>query len=222
MRVSIHQPNFMPWIGYFNKLYNSDMFIFLDNVECSKNSFFNRNRFKSGDNTFWLTVPISKKSYSQNLKDVNTIDTAWVKKHVKYFKNTHSKTCEPDFLESIISIYNDAKNSDTVSLTDFNISLINNIVSFLDIKTKLLKASDMKLNKKLRKQKLVLEILNSTNATSYISGVGAKDYQHDEDFNNANIELKYNYMPEIISKESIVDIILREGKWKTKEKMTLV
>ena len=72
MKVAIHQPNFFPWAGFFSKIKNSDIFVLLDDTKCSKNSYFNRNRFSvNGKETCWLTVPIPKRSYSLNIKDVN-------------------------------------------------------------------------------------------------------------------------------------------------------
>ena len=222
MRVGIHQPNFMPWFGYFNKIYNTEKFVFLDNVECSKNSYFNRNRFKSGSDVFWLTIPISKKSYSKNLKDVSSINTSWVKKHIKYFKNSHSKTCEKTFLESIICTYENFLEKEKVSLTDFNIEIINNTLSFLDIDVQLLRASELNIDNHFKKQDLVLEILKRENASCYISGIGAKSYQKEEDFISAGIDVKYNVIDPTIESESIIDLILREGRCKTLEKMILL
>jgi hypothetical protein len=58
MIVSIHQPNFVPWLGYFYKIYKSDVFVILDNVQFTKNGFTNRNRIKSPQGELWLTVPV--------------------------------------------------------------------------------------------------------------------------------------------------------------------
>ncbi|MEW6675226.1 MAG: WbqC family protein, partial [Nitrospirota bacterium] len=55
--VSIHQPYFMPWLGYFDKIQRSDYFVFLDTVQFKKNEFQNRNRIRTSQGTLWLTVP---------------------------------------------------------------------------------------------------------------------------------------------------------------------
>ena len=73
MKIAIHQPNFMPWLGYFKKIKDADIFVILDEVKGSKNSFLNRNVFSSNNckNTFWLGIPVSKKAYKNKIKNIN-------------------------------------------------------------------------------------------------------------------------------------------------------
>ena len=80
----------MPWLGFFDKIRSSDTFVILDTVKCSKNSFFNRNKFstdKSLKKVFWLSVPLNKESYSGEIKDATSSEKIFLNKHVKYFKN---------------------------------------------------------------------------------------------------------------------------------------
>ena len=58
MTVSIHQPNFIPWIGYFYKILKSDVFVILDNVQFTKNGLTNRNQIKTPEGPGWLTLPV--------------------------------------------------------------------------------------------------------------------------------------------------------------------
>jgi len=58
MIVSVHQPQYMPWLGYFDKIDRSDLFVFLDTVQYKKNEFQNRNRIKNDKGWQWLTVPV--------------------------------------------------------------------------------------------------------------------------------------------------------------------
>ena len=58
MIISIHQPNFLPWLGYFYKIAASDMFIVLDDVQYTKNSYINRSQIKTPQGCLWLTVPV--------------------------------------------------------------------------------------------------------------------------------------------------------------------
>ncbi len=58
MIVSIHQPAYLPWLGYLDRIARSDLFIFLDNVQFERNSFTNRNQIKTANGPVWLTVPV--------------------------------------------------------------------------------------------------------------------------------------------------------------------
>ena len=71
MIVAIHQPNYLPWLGYFYKIAKCDMFVLLDNVQYAKNSFINRNKIKTPQGELWLTVPVkSKGRFGQLIKEV--------------------------------------------------------------------------------------------------------------------------------------------------------
>ena len=58
MILSIHQPQYLPWLPYFNKIMDADCFIFLDNVQYQKNGIINRNEILNNNGRFWLTVPV--------------------------------------------------------------------------------------------------------------------------------------------------------------------
>ena len=71
MIVAIHQPNFLPWLGFFYKISKSDAFVLLDDVQYSKNSFINRNRIKSPNGEQWLTMPVLHTGkFGQNINEV--------------------------------------------------------------------------------------------------------------------------------------------------------
>ncbi|PYN08619.1 MAG: hypothetical protein DME02_07080 [Candidatus Rokuibacteriota bacterium] len=58
VRVAIHQPQYLPWLGYLAKWAAADLFVFLDSVQYEKNGWQNRNRIKTADGARWLTVPV--------------------------------------------------------------------------------------------------------------------------------------------------------------------
>ena len=71
MRLSCHQPQYLPWLGYFDKINKSDIFVFLDDVQYKKREFQNRNKIRNSTGEEWLTVPvISKDKYAQKLNEV--------------------------------------------------------------------------------------------------------------------------------------------------------
>jgi len=80
--VSIHQPNYFPWLGYFYKIVNSDVFVFLDNVQFSKNSYINRVQIYGKDEKVrWLTVPVSV-HLGQLIEEVHPSSIDWRSKHL--------------------------------------------------------------------------------------------------------------------------------------------
>jgi len=225
MIISIHQPNFMPWLGYFKKINNSDIFVILDKVEGSKNSFLNRNLFSSNQckNTFWLGIPVSKKEYKNNIKDINAIDKSWIKKHTKYFQLEHKNTKEKVFLNSVLDIYKDTLEKDTINICLFNKRLIDAVCQTLGIQTKIVLASEIKnIDWSLKKQDLLIDIILKLEGKTYLSGKGADNYQNIKKYNEKGINVVYNNLckNEMIINDKIVsavDLILRLGKCKVKQ-----
>ena len=79
--ISIHQPVYLPWLGFFDKINHSDKFVFLDDVQYAKNGFQNRNKIRTSEGEMWLTVPTKAKSNTL-LRDVKIDESInWIKKH---------------------------------------------------------------------------------------------------------------------------------------------
>jgi len=223
--VGIHQPNFMPWIGYFKKISESDKFIFLDSVKCSKNSYFNRNKFstsKKFDNSFWLSCPIKKDSYKKNLSDVVS-SSEFLQKHVRHLKMRHSKTKESEYFKEIIETYSKFSANDHFKVADFNIEIIKLTCSFLDIKTKFFLSSSIDHDQSKSKQLLLIELIKRLEGKKYMSGTGAKAYQQDDLFLKESINLQYcknvKNKSILINEEnvSMIDLILHFGLDKCKK-----
>ena len=80
---SIMQPTYLPWAGYFNLISSSDFFVFLDDVQFSKQSWQNRNRILIGDKMHWLTVPVLRENLKDKIYKIKIDDTRnWRKKHI--------------------------------------------------------------------------------------------------------------------------------------------
>ena len=75
MIVAIHQPQYLPWIGYFEKMDRTDAFVLLDTVQFKKNEWQNRNRIKTPEGWQWLTVPVLHK-FPQRIDEVRIYDRA--------------------------------------------------------------------------------------------------------------------------------------------------
>tara|TARA_Y100001949_G_C15939084_1_gene309315 strand:- start:307 stop:987 length:681 start_codon:yes stop_codon:yes gene_type:complete len=218
MIVGIAQPTFFPWIGYYNIIKNSNMFVFLDNVKFEKHSWQMRNRVKNSskhsDSEVWMSVPTKGVTNNTLIKDVIIDNTKnWKQKHVKTLKNNYSKSFQE--IKFLTQIYDNEWNK----LVDFNIESITKCCQYLGIKTKLIKASDLSAAGK--KGDLVLNICKELNANEYFSTIGSKDYLEDyrDSFEDARIQITYhNYTHPIYKQKgnnflpnlSILDLILSE------------
>lgn len=187
MIVAIHQPNFLPWIGFFYKILKSDIFVLLDIVQFSKNSYQNRVKIKIPQGALWLTVPVIH-NFGQLTKDVKINNNEkWKDKHLKTLEMNYKRA---PYFEIIYSMLKDIYHKkEWEFITDFNIELINTVCNFIEIKTKIVVASS--LDVKGSSTDLLIDIVKKLGGTTYLSGKGGIKYQDEEKFKNNMISLIY-------------------------------
>lgn len=191
MKIAIHQPNYLPWPGYFYKMANCDLFIFLDNVQYENNGFTNRTRIKTAQGASWLTLPI-KRNFPKLVKEAELEDSKEnLKKHLRSIEVNYKKAKNfddlfPD-LERIMS-------KDWKYLSDLNIELIKMLKDKLEIKTELRTAPDVPG----KKNELIINICKEFKADTYLSGLGAKEYQDEREFERSGIKLEYSDFKPIV------------------------
>ncbi len=186
---AIHQPNFFPWLGYFYKIAQSDVFVLYDTVQIELNSqqaYVNRTKIKTANGVQWLTCPVIRDN-DMTIRNVKCTDKFnWKKKHLKtlYFAYKKSKNFNRIF-PRIENIYNRF----THNLAANNEYAIKEICTLLDIDTKIVKASDLNFKDGGRTQKLV-HICQSLGAGYYLSGKGGIGYHDLNVFKTAGIQIK--------------------------------
>ena len=195
MIVTIHQPAYIPWLGYFDKIIHSDIYVYLDTVQFDKRGFIHRNKIKPPDGPHWLTVPVDKNNYMNStlmeLKINNTIN--WQKKHLQLIEFAYKKA---PFFDEIIKKIEPFYLSKYESLVDFCYDYLLLWFSTLGIKTKVIRAS--KLNVFTHKTELNLDICRKLGASEYISGAMGKDYLDESLFDEAGIKVVYqDYHPKV-------------------------
>jgi len=188
MIISIHQPAYLPWLGYFDKIIRSDVFVYLDTVQLEKNSYSYRNKIKTPQGSTWLTIPLKMKGHTGNvIKDVLTDNSQqWKKKHLKnIFFNYKKSPFFDELYPKMETLY--AEEFDLFSDLTYQHLLF--WLKELNIKTKIIKSSDLGFDSK--KSGLILDLCQHFQADKYISGVLGKDYLDECSFKDKNIEIEY-------------------------------
>jgi hypothetical protein len=189
MILGIHQPNFLPWLGYFYKMARSDHFIFLDTVPFTKGGYTNRVKTKSAAGAKWLTVPVlTKGKLGQPIMEVpcNT-ESNWQKKtlaslEANYRKCPHYSLYGPEIVQ-IISAAGE-------NLAATNIELIQYMARQLGISTPTTRSSEMHVEGKATD--LLISLCRKLNADVYLSGAGGVKYQEEEAFRADGIDVRYS------------------------------
>lgn len=215
MIISIHQPNYIPWLGYFEKISRSDVFVFLDDVQYEKNYLINRNKIRTSEGSTWMTIPVKAK-HDSSVKDTQ-IDNSqgWTSKHKKSIMINYSKS---SFLRNYVNFFDVLYEKKFDYLIDINVEIIRYLMNELNIKTKTIFSSELHVEGKGSDR--ILNICKSLNADLYISGPFGKTYLNMDNFKNNSIDVEFQnfihpvykqcYNP-FIPNMSIIDLLFNEG-----------
>jgi len=219
MIVAIHQPDYLPYPGYFYKLANCDCFVFLDDAQYSNEGFCNWNRIKTPQGELRLKVPV-KQTLGDTILEVTTRDyLGWKQKHLKTLKMNYAKAkyYEPIYTDIESILLPEYKN-----IADMNIAILQFICNKFGFSIRFERSSSLGLT--TRKEERVIDLCVTLGGSTYLSGNGAKVYQVEEHFRERGVELQYsNYHPviytqlwgEFIPNMSIIDYLFQYGyDWK--------
>jgi len=218
MIVAIHQPNYLPWLGYFYKIASCDIFVLLDNVRYSKNGFINRNKIKTPQGAAWLTVGVLIKGhYGQLISEVEINNsTPWSSIHEKSIFQNYAKA---PYFRNYISSFQDIYPRKWEKLVDVNEALIKVICQILGIRSvELTRASE--LNVSGQSTELLVNICKAVGADTYLSGPSGQKYMDEELFEKEGIGLRYSDFKhptytqlwgDFIPNMSTIDLLFNEG-----------
>ena len=222
MIVSIHQPNYLPWLGFFDKIKRSDLFVIFDDVQFprGKKHFAHSTQIKTPHGTKWLSVQIKNNSAMVSFNDtIINYDIDWHHEHLRLMELNYKDT--PYFndyyqdLETIIK-------REYKSLTELSTDLIRYFMTKLNIRTTIARSSELSKRDEKGSDK-IFSILENVNATDYLtgSGPGSQRYIDEEEFKKREINLhwqnyeckEYNQLfGDFIPYLSVVDLLFNHGE----------
>ena len=216
--VVAHQPNFLPWLGYFYKMSYSDLFILLDDVEWTKNSYINRCRIPMKGKATWLTVPASPPRSDCMIREVRIADAKFARKHIGTIRQIYGKT---PFFDEVFALLEQHYGNAGESLADFNISLLMTLAAYLDMPCRFIRQSE--LGTAGRNNELLAQSVKAVGGDLYVSGAGASKYITGEEhiYADHGVGLAYQiFRPPAYSQGdgpavpgcSIIDLLFHHGK----------
>jgi WbqC-like protein family len=221
MILSVHQPQYLPWLGYFHKIAQSDVFVFLDNVQYKAREFQNRNKIRTQKGGMWLTVPvISKKQGRQMIADVRIDNNfPWPSNHWDNLKTWYGHA---EYFRQYADFFNQLYKRKWERLIELNLEIINFALNALSICKTISFESELKTTR--TKTERIIEICKKLNADTYLSGAGGRQYLEEDKFVKENIRLVYQdfkhptYRQQFMQNSedfipcmSIADLLFNEG-----------
>ncbi len=189
MIVSGHQPNYLPWLGFFDKIQRSDIFIIEDNIQFEHQGFTNRNKILTADGVRWLSVPIQHANKPLLINEVrvsNKGEPNWGLRHWLTLKHSY---CKAPFWQDYCDFFEKTYCREWTMLLDLNMHLIRGILRFLDIETPLIMSSS--LGAKGRKSELIIAQCKKVGAEVQLAGVGGKGYIDNKRFEEEGIKIMF-------------------------------
>lgn len=186
--IVIEQPNYLPWIGYFDLMRQSDVWVWYDDVQYTKRDWRNRNRVGL-DEALWLTVPVQTRGrFHQHISEVEiAYEQPWVRRHLETIRRCYARA--PHF-EQVWSILAPALEAQPRMLADLAIAINESIAAMLGIAPRFARSSQLGGGRFTRQERLI-EICGRFEATSYLSGPAARAYIDPRAFASAGLELRY-------------------------------
>jgi hypothetical protein len=224
--VAIHQPNFFPWLGYFNKIARADLFLVMDNAQFPKKggTWSNRVQLVVNGRAAWATMPIVRSYHGRRRINEMRINNAtpWRDKLLKTIQASYSRA---PFFSEVFPFLAELVNNPTDTLTEYNLSAIISLAIALQLDpAKIILGST--LNVEGDATDLLIAMTRAVGGTAYLCGGGAAGYQEDERFAAAGIRLIYQdfqhpIYPQINTHEfipglSIIDVLMNCGLEKTR------
>ncbi len=191
MQCVILQPSYIPWRGYFDQIYQADVFVFYDDVQYDKHGWRNRNRIKTNQGLQWLTIPVQSSGNVTEHIPINQIQINWQqpwnRKHWASIQQAYRKAPYFHTYAPVLEVYYQRH---AELLADFTIDLTMALARELGItKTRFLRSSSLAVQG-VRTDRLIA-ILKLVGADHYLSGPSARDYLEERKFQASGISLSY-------------------------------
>lgn len=189
MVIGILQPGYLPWLGFFEQLYKSDVFVIYDDVQYDKNGWRNRNRIKTAEGIQWITIPVRVKLSEFPLINEIRIDNRsnWRSKHLSSIKQNYSKA---PFFKKYISIFTEIYAREWDYLIDIDMAFILKLADCLGISGEKIVLSST-LHVEGEKLERLVKICKKLNADTFYEGSSGRSYIDKDYFLRRGINIQY-------------------------------
>ena len=216
MIVAVHQPQYLPWLGYFDKMRRADVFCYLNDVQYKKNEWQNRNRIKTAQSWQWITVPV-RYHFPEKIHEVHVNnDVDWARKHLQALITNYRRA---PYYSRYIPIFEEVYAREWALISELNVYLAESLKIALGLHEKpTVLSSDLVLREEPTDR--LIDICKALGADTYLAGKGGADYMDLERFEKNGLKLiiqdfQHPIYPQLFgefqSHLSIVDLLFNCG-----------
>lgn len=225
--VTIMQPYLFPYVGYFQLLECSDIFVIHDDVQYIKGGWINRNRILVNNAQSWLTLPIKSASFSLLINQrIYAVTQSERNKILQRIESNYRKA--PHFLD-IFPFIVEMINYNLINVSEFNTYLIRSLADLLKIKCQIILSSELNKDNSLNGQERVIEINHCLGSTHYVNPIGGTALYREQDFVECGLELSFlqpgniqysQFKEPFLPFLSIIDVLMFNGGIGTSKLLT--
>lgn len=219
--LAMHQPNFLPWLGFFDKMAQADVFVLLDNAQVSNSrSYASRTKIKVSGGVMWLSLPIKRDRTYTYRDQLLFYPRTFLDEALKKLNHSYARAPYAD-PAGLISRAHQALSVGRRRLADFNTWLIIHLADKLEVsRSAVILQSHFTLDRHYSRRELPIELCKLFLCDVYLSGTGARAYNDEELFAAAGVELRYQdftcpeyhqLYPPFIPNLSAIDLVFNEG-----------
>jgi hypothetical protein len=187
--VTMHQPNYVPWIGFFSKVAQSSCLVLMDTFQYTKDGIIHRNKIRTNTGTGYLTIPISKDFSRAKIKDVELpSDRKWQAVHWQTIFHNYVKT---DYFKDYSDFFQTTFERPYQYLSQLNMDIIHYLLTCFAIDVEVIVASDLKVNPDLKHTDMITAVLKEIGATTFLSGPSGKGYLEIDKFRDNGLSCRF-------------------------------
>lgn len=215
MRVSIMQPYFFPYIGYFQLIANADVFVIYDDVNFIKKGWINRNNILVNNKPYLFSMPLQNVSQNKLINEILISDLdKWKTDLLKTISFSYKKA---PFYQNVYPLIDKIISFDELNLALYIQNSIQNLCAYLKINTKLIMSSEIDKNNNLNGEDRIIDICLQLGANQYVNAIGGIDLYDIAHFSEKNIKLQFiksekieykQFKNEFIPWLSIIDVLM--------------
>jgi len=188
--VTIHQPNYLPWIGLFNKVALADKFIIADTFPYTNHSITNRNKIRTSNGWSYLTIPVSRDFHMSRICDVKLPqNSSWRQTH---WRSIYINYVKANFFNNYCIFFEELYQESFDYLSELNIEIIKYLIRSFKLDTEIIKSSDLNVDQDLHQTEAIIALLKAVKADTYLAGPSGKAYLDLEQFRENGINLSYH------------------------------
>ena len=193
MIVTVHQPHFMPWLGYLHRMAQADLFIVLDHVQFERGNYQNRTMIRMNGEPRWLTVPVVQRSQKERIIEKQIDQT--LADSPRWWSMAHFQTIRQAYREArYLGLYaptlRQILETRWTHLVELDAAMLEFLRDAFAIRTKIVRSSELQVEG--AKSQLILNLCRAVGADALLAGLGgSRHYLDHAEFERHGVRVAY-------------------------------